>query len=335
MGREILITPRTFRLANAEQAGRLEELGYKLIFNPYGRLLTEEEMINLIGGVEGIIVGLDPLGIKVLESAPNLKVISKYGVGVDNIDLAEASRRKIIVTNTPGTNSLAVAELTMGLILNVARHICCSDRKIREGQWGKYQGFELKGKSLGLIGSGQIGKEVALLAKGFGMKIICYDLKPDQEWARKVGATYLKFEQLLAVADVISLHLPLGDDTYHLLSREELNIMKPTAILINTARGGIIDEEVLYLVLKEGRLAGAALDVYEQEPPDDSPLRSLDNVVMTSHMGAHTREAIGAMGRLAVENLIAGLAGRRPEFTVNVETSGLDYKVGGRGDRNA
>ncbi len=319
MGRKVLITPRTFRLVNTKLAEHLEELGYDLIFNPYGRLLTEEEMINLVGAIEGIIVGLDPLNAKVLKAASKLKVISKYGVGIDNIDLAAATRQKIIVTNTPGTNSLAVAELTMGLILNVARHICCSDRKIREGQWGKYQGFELKGKTLGLVGSGQIGKEVALLAKGFGMKIICCDLKLDQEWAERVGATYLKLEELLAAGDVISLHLPLDDSTYHLLSKEDLNIMKPTAILVNTARGGVLDEEALYHALKEGKLAGAALDVYEQEPPTDSPLRSLDNVVLTSHMGAHTREAIGAMGRLAVENLIAGLTGKRPEFTVNRE----------------
>lgn len=319
MARKIFITPRTFQQVNAKLAELMEQLGYDLIFNPFGRLLTENEMIDFISDVEGIIVGLDPLNERVIKAAPRLKVISKYGVGVDNIDLAAATRRKIIVTNTPGTNSLAVAELTMGLILNVARHISCSDRKIREGYWGKYQGFELRGKTLGLIGAGQIGKQVAELATAFGMRTICCDLNPDWEWARQIGATFLSLQELLAQADVVSLHLPLCDDTYHLLSTKELTSMKPTAILVNTARGGVVDEVALYHALKEGKLAGAAMDVYEHEPPVDSPLCSLDNVVLTSHMGAHTREAIAAMGKLAVDNLIAGLSGKRPEYTVNNE----------------
>lgn len=212
---------------------------------------------------------------------------------------------------------MAVAELTMGLILSVARYISYNDRKIREGQWGKAQGFELKGKTLGLIGSGQIGKNLAHLAMGFGMKIICYDLKPDQEWASKVCATYMGLHELLALADVVSLHIPLCNDTYHLLSTKELASMKPTAILVNTARGGVVDEEALYEALKEKKIAGAALDVYELEPPVDSPLCRLDNVVMTSHIGAHTREAIAAMGQLAVNNLISGLSGKRLQHIVN------------------
>lgn len=319
MRQKILITPRTFGAVDSSLVDFLQKSGYELIMNPYGRLLTEEEMIDLIGEIDGIIVGLDPMNVKVLDAAQRLKVISKYGVGLDNIAVDYATKLGIMVTNTPGTNNSAVAELTMGLILDVARHISYSDRKVRRNEWGKHPGVELKGKTLGLIGTGLIGKEVAVRAKGFGMEIICYDIKPDQEWADQIRGTYTTLNKLLSSADVISLHLPLGDETYHLISRAELALMKPSSILINTARGGVVDEEALFRALQEKRIAGAGLDVFENEPPLDSPLRSLDNVVLTYHTGAHTQEAIMAMGQIAVENLLAGLSGKRPKFLVNME----------------
>ncbi|NLW56644.1 MAG: phosphoglycerate dehydrogenase [Firmicutes bacterium] len=314
MKQKILITPRTFGTIDTEPLEVLRNQGYELVSNPFGRLLTEKEMIDLISDVDAIIVGLDPLSVEVISAAPRLKIISKYGIGVDNIAVDFATQQKIMVTNTPGANSSAVAELTMGLILDVARKISFSDRQLRQNQWGKYLGFELKDKTLGVIGTGQIGKEVAVRAKGLGMKLIGYDLIPDYQWARTVDAVYSSLDELLSSADVISLHLPLADDTYHLISEREFALMKETAILINTARGGIVDEKALLRALEEKEIAGAGLDVYEQEPPTDSPLRSLDNVVLTSHIGAHTFEAIARMGRMAVENVVAGLSGRRPPF---------------------
>lgn len=317
MALKILITPRTFGTIDTEPIEFLQNQGYELIFNPYGRLLSEEEMINLISDVHGVIVGLDPITAKVLNSAPELKIISKYGVGIDNIAIDCATERKIMVTNTPGANVLAVAELTMGLILNVARQISFSDRMLRQNKWGRYYGFELKDKTLGLIGTGRIAQEVAVLAKGFGLKIIGYDLYPDLEWARTVDATYLPLNELLAAADIVSLHVPLTKDTYHLISGRELAMMKQSAILINTARGGVVDDEALFRALQAKKIAGAGLDVYEIEPPVDSRYFSLDNVVLTSHIGAHTYEAIVRMGKMAVDNLVAGLSGKKPPFLVN------------------
>ncbi len=317
MAQKILITPRTFGKTDTGPIEVLRSQGYELTFNPYGRLLTEDEMINLLSDVDGIIVGLDPMTDKVLNSAPKLKIISKYGVGIDNIAINCATEHKIMVTNTPGANSLAVAELTMGLILDVARQISFSDRRLRQNKWGRYYGFELKDKTLGLIGTGQIAREVAVRARGFGMKILGFDLFPDTEWARTVDATYLPLDELLAAADIVSLHLPLTKDTYHFISGRELAIMKQTAILINTARGGIVDDEALFQALQANQIAGAGLDVYEKEPPVDSMFLSLDNVVLTSHIGAHTREALSRMSKMAVDNLVAGLSGRRPPFLVN------------------
>lgn len=185
MTTKVLVTPRTFGKIDPEPITMLKNEGYELVFNPFERLLTEAEMISMLENVDAIIVGLDPLNQKVLENAKKLRVISKYGVGINNINLPMASRLGIKVTNTPGTNSGAVAELALGLMLNVARQISTSDRNIRGGIWGRYTGLELRGKTLGIAGTGQIGKELAARVKGFKMRIICYDLYRDEEWAKK------------------------------------------------------------------------------------------------------------------------------------------------------
>ncbi|MDI9485364.1 MAG: phosphoglycerate dehydrogenase [Bacillota bacterium] len=319
MSIKVLITPRTFGSSSSGPADLMRELGYELVFNPYGRILTEEEMAEHIADADGIIVGLDPLNKEVLAKAKNLKVISKYGVGIDNIDLEAATERGIMVANAPGTNNVAVAELAVGLMLDVARRISLCDRMIRSGQWSKQQGFQLQGKTLGLIGTGLIGREVAKRAKGFDMEIICSDLYPDYEWAESIGASYMETGDVLRKADVISLHLPLVKNTYHMISTEQFAMMKETAILINTARGGLVDEAALLEALKNGVIAGAGFDVYEEEPPLNSPLRELDNMVLTAHIGAHTKEAATAMAYLSVENLRAGLSGSAPKFLCNPE----------------
>lgn len=316
---KILITPRTFGVADAEPLEYLKRLGYEVVTNPYGRLLTEAELINEIHDVDGLIVGLDPVTKDVMDAAKKLKVISKYGVGVDNIDVDYATSRGIPVTNTPGTNNTAVAELTIGLILDVARQISHSFRKICRGEWERSQGLELGDKVLGVIGTGQIGKEVARLAKAFRMDIMCYDIHSDADWAEEIGAKYVPLHDLLTSSDIVSLHLPLCNGTKHLISSAELALMKPTAILINTARGGVVDEEALYNALQDKKIAGAGLDVFETEPPFGSPLLRLDNVVMTAHIGSHTGDSISRMGWLAVRNLVAELTGHRAEYLVNRE----------------
>jgi len=317
MKKKILVTPRTFGKADPVPMEMLREAGCEVISNPYGRLLTEEEMSALIEDVDGIIVGLDPLNASVLSKAKRLKAISKYGVGVNNIDLEYASKRGILVANTPGANSLAVAELTIGLMFAVARRICLSDRNIRQGRWQQYPGLQVKGKVMGLIGTGQIGRDTAELARGLGMQVICCDIHPDDEWAASIGARYVTLQEIITDADYISIHVPLTEDTRCMISKKELWQMKPSAVLINTARGGIVDEQALFEALKEGRIAGAGLDVFEAEPLTNSRVVELDNVVLTSHIGAHTREAVENMGRLAAANLLAMLRGEIPKYIVN------------------
>ena len=320
MSRRVLITPRTFGKTDPIPVTLLQRADYELVFNPFERPLTQGEIIPLIRETDGIIVGLDQIDEEVLSHAPKLQVISKYGAGVNNIDLKSATERGIIVTNTPGVNSSAVAELTIGLMLDVARHISDSDRKMRQGQWGKYLGFELKGRVLGIIGTGQIGKMLASKVKGFGMSIIAHDIEPDYAWAKKMGVSYVTFPELSKKADIVSLHLPLTEATYHMIGRDELAQFKPTAILINTSRE-VVDEEALYTALKENRLLGAGLDVYEDEPLKNSLLTTVDNVVLTSHIGAHTEEAVRDMGRTAVLNLMKVLNGEAPEHIVNYEVN--------------
>ncbi len=320
MSRRVLITPRTFGKTDPIPVTLLQRADYELVFNPFERPLTQDEIIPLIKETDGIIVGLDQIDEEVLSHAPKLQVISKYGAGVNNIDLKSATERGIIVTNTPGVNSSAVAELTIGLMLDVARHISDSDRKMRQGQWGKYLGFELQGKVLGIVGTGQIGKMLASKVQGFRMSIIAHDIEPDYAWAKKMGVSYVTFPELSKKADIVSLHLPLTEATYHMIGRDELAQFKPTAILINTSRE-VVDEEALYTALKENRLLGAGLDVYEDEPLKNSLLTTVDNVVLTSHIGAHTEEAVRDMGRTAVLNLMKVLNGEAPEHIVNYEVN--------------
>lgn len=314
---KVLVTPRTFGKSDPIPLAMLREAGCEVVVNPYGRTLSEDEMVELIQDVEGVIVGLDPMTRRVLERGFRLRAISKYGVGVDNIDIDYATRKGIIITNTPGTNSSAVAELVIGLMMAACRRICESDRGIRQGKWMQYSGFQLEGKTIGIIGTGQIGRQVAERAKGLRMEVLCNDIRPDHDWAARIGATYTSLSELISRSDCISLHIPLEKETYHLISTEQLSQMKPTAVLINTARGGIVDEQALYDALINNRIAGAALDVFEQEPPGASPLLTLDNVVLTSHIGAHTKEAVENMGRMAVTNLLECLKGGTPSHVVN------------------
>ena len=313
----ILITPRTFAMQDATPMEILHEFGCEPIINPYRRVLTESELISLIPGIDGLIVGLDPVTAAVMEKADRLQVISKYGVGTDNIDIAAATRNRIVVVNAAGSNSSAVAELAFGLMLDVARQISATDRRIRRGRWESQKGFELWRKTLGIIGTGRTGRELALRARGFEMRLLCCDVAPDEIWARQAGAVYRPLTDLLAEADIVSLHVPLTAATRRMISAAELALMQRHAILINTARGELVDEKALVKALAHNRLAGAGLDVWETQPPVNTVLSSLNNTVLTSHIGAHTREATAAMGELAARNLVSVLSGELPESTVN------------------
>ena len=307
---KILVTPTSMQ--PGKQSAALETLRAfteDLVFNEAGRPLTEDELIPLLQGCDGYIAGLDTITEKVLKSCDRLKVVSRYGAGVDRVDLKAAKECGITVTNTPGANAEAVGELAFALILSVARQIPYLNQSTREGGWARSTGMELKGKTLGIIGLGAIGRVVARCAGGFDMRVIAYDPYIDLAYCEEHGIPSCTFEEVVEQADVITLHLPLLEQTKHLIGREAIAKMKPSAIIVNASRGGIIDEEAAYEALKEGRLGGLGLDAFEVEPPKDSPLFEFSNVVVTPHTGAHTKEATDNMASMAVQNLIDVLRG--------------------------
>lgn len=307
MSYKVLVTPRSFGKNNSKPIEILREKGYKVIMNPYNRILTEEEMIREIEDVDGVIIGVDPLNRNVLEKAKKLKAISKYGVGTDNIDTAYASELGIPVTRTVGANTNAVADYAVALMLNVAREVSLIDKECRKLNWSKITTVEVWGKTLGLIGLGSIGKGVAKRVSGFNMKVLAYDVYQDEEYARKNNIEYVSLEKLLKESDFISLHLPLIEETKNLISYKEFEMMKEKAIIINTARGGIIDEEALLWALKNKKIWGAGIDVFEQEPPKNKELLELDNIIIGSHCAASTYEAVDNMGIMAAQNLIKSM----------------------------
>jgi len=293
------------------------ERGYEIKRNFTGRPYKKEEMLKLIKDVDGIIIGIDGLSAEIIEEANELKVISKYGIGLDNIDINMATNKKIVVTNTPTANVDAVADLTFGLILSLARRVPEADRKTKSAKWGKIIGKSVWEKTIGIIGLGKIGRQVVKRAKGFEMNVIVFDIVKDKKFAQKYGIKYVNLEKLLRKSDYITIHSPLNDATRNMISYEELEKMKKDAFLINTSRGGIVDEEALYDALRNNKLRGAALDVYKNEPLQESPLKELDNVIMTPHIGAYTEEAIENMSIQAAQNLIDVLEGREPQNRVN------------------
>ncbi len=288
----------------------LKNAGFEVLYDEYP---DEERLVELVKDVEAIIVRSKPkVTRKVIEAAPKLKVIGRAGVGLDNIDLEAAKERGIKVVNSPGASSRSVAELVLALMFNVARKVAFADRKMREGVWAKKQcmGIELEGKTLGIVGFGRIGYQIAKIAKALGMNILLYDPYPNEERAKEVGGKFVDLETLLRESDVVTLHVPLIDATYHLINEERLKIMKPTAILINAARGAVVDTNALVKALREGWIAGAGLDVFEEEPlPKEHPLTKLDNVVLTPHIGASTVEAQMRAGVQVAEQIVEILKG--------------------------
>jgi len=280
---------------------------------------SEEQGIEVARDADVLVVGLQRMTEKVLDAAKRLKVIGRCGVGLDNIDLKAAGARKIPVVYTPGANAQTVADLTLGLMLALARKIPQADRMTRGGQWKRIMGNDIWGKTLGICGLGQIGFNVAKRAKGFDMNIIAYDLFENLPLAGELGISYRSKAEILREADFISLHLPLTPETRGFISDGDLRAMKKTAILVNTSRGGIVDEKALYLALKEGKIAGAALDVFEHEPPGKTPLVELDNFIGSPHIGGVTTEAIDRIGMTVARDIVAVLKGQAPKFLANKE----------------
>ena len=305
----ILITSTSFGKTDPLPLQNLQAYGCEVIENPYGRPLKEDELISLLADVDGVIAGLDEFTQKAIQSANRLKVISRYGVGMDNIDLEAARAKKIRVTSTPGANTQAVADLTIALMLAVARKITRADICTRQGKWEKFYGHSLYRKTLGILGLGRVGQAVFRRSAGFEMKTLAYDPWQKELIEKTDGIKYADLQDLLSYSDFVTLHLALSEKTHHLIGEKELSLMRPTAYLVNTARGGLINEEALYQALKNKVIAGAALDTFTDEPPRASRLLTLENVVMTPHIGSYTYEATLEMGLAAVENLISSLQG--------------------------
>jgi len=309
---EVVVLARSFGRASSEPLEILKKAGLSVAFKSDPEPENESVVAELIGDAEAVIVGVDRIGEVVLSSCPHLRVISKHGIGVDNIDLEAAKKRGIVVANAPGTNSESVADMAFLFILSCARHLKLVLEQIQNKKWSSpLLGSELEGKILGIVGLGRIGKGVARRALGFGMKVIYFDPFVEEE-----SFTRVNLEELFQIADFITLHLPLSSQTRHLVNEKLLSLMKKEAFLINTARGELVDEEALYRFLKEGRIAGAGLDVLSFEPPFESPLLTLPNVLVTPHVAAHTKEANMKMGRIAAWNVVHVLEGREPLYRV-------------------
>lgn len=295
---------------------------YEVVAHPNAKGRTEEELITIIAEADGVITLLtDPVTRKVLEANPNLRAVSNYAVGVDNIDLAAARELGITVTNTPGVLTEATADLTMALLLASARRVVEGDRMLRRGEFHGWEplmmlGSSLQGKRLGIVGLGRIGTAVARRARGFGLEVAYTSRKSRPALEQELDASRLDLDELLATSDFISIHAPLTSDTRHLIGAEAFSKMKPGAILINTARGPIVDESALADALIAGRIRGAALDVFENEPAVEPRLLALDNVVLLPHLGSATEETRSEMARIAAENLTAVLEGQPPPFPV-------------------
>lgn len=317
---KLLIESRPFCAFDKEPMERLRKTSSLEIVDMRGSGIKDPAFREALSSTQAVLSGNDLIINEALfDMAPNLRVIAKMGVGLDMIDIDAASRHGAIVFHTPGVNNQAVADHTFAMLLAVARKIIYCDRSLREKRWEhtKIMGVELWQKTIGIVGLGAIGRAVALRAKGFDMKIVAYDPYWPEEFATENRIERVPLETLLEISDVVSLHAPLTSDNRGMINADTLKLMKPTAILINAARGEIVNEADLYRALREGGIAGAGLDVFEKEPPTDSPLLELDNVVLTPHTAAFTQEAMRNMDVGVVEQLIDYLNGQRPAHLVN------------------
>ncbi|WP_410652729.1 phosphoglycerate dehydrogenase [Amycolatopsis sp. cmx-4-54] len=297
----------------------LSDAGFDTVFTtPAQREATGTSLADLVRDADGIVAGTDTFTADVIGAAPKLKVFGRCGVGYDNIDLDAATRGGVAITYTPGANRRSVAEHVLALMLNCARLIPQNIASVQAGRWEQRSGRELDGAVLGLIGLGSIGKTVARLALSLGMRVIAHDPYPDHDFLAETGVEAHTFEEVLAEADFLSLHIFLDDSTRHLIDASALRKVKPGAFLINTARGEVVDEDALADAVESGALAGAALDVLAEEPmPLDSRLRRLDNVVVTAHIGAATEQARSRSSLMAAQQVIDVLRGHTPDNLVN------------------
>lgn len=313
----LLVTPTSYGKNEPRLKTELEQLAGSVTYNPTGKPLSSPEVAALIAGVDGYIAGLDIIDRAALEKADRLKVIARYGVGVDQVDLEAAREKGIIVTNTPGANSVSVAELALGLMLALARQIPEAVQSVQQGKWPRYAGVSLEGKTVGILGLGAIGKQLARRLAGFDCTILAYDPFADENFVEEYRIELAPMDMLIARSDFVSLHLPLLPETRGLVNDAFLARMKKGAFLINTTRGEVIDEAALLRALESGHLRGVGLDAFTVEPPDPSnPLLHLPQVIATPHLGAQTDGATSNMGWFAMRDCLAVLRGEEPKYRV-------------------
>jgi D-3-phosphoglycerate dehydrogenase len=325
----VLVTPTTFGGNDPSLKKDLETVVGEVVYNPLDRPLRAQELCLLVEDADGYIAGLDQIDASVINAARRLKVIARYGVGIDTVDVRAATSRGIVVTNTPGANAGAVAELTVALILALARNLHAACNETRAGRWPRATGLAMRGRTVGLVGFGAVGRAVAARLAAFGCPVIASDPFADKSAAQGAGVGLVPLPKLLRAADFVSLHASLTPSTRAMVNENFLSRMKPASFLVNTARGELIDEDALVASLRAGKLAGAALDCFGVEPPrPDNPLLGLPQVIVTPHMAAHTDEATNLMGRMALEDCLAVLRGLTPQHPVNEDVVKAQVKHG-------
>jgi phosphoglycerate dehydrogenase-like enzyme len=317
---KVLIAPQTLAGLGGPFLEVLRGAGFELVYPPEPVQLNEDELLAELRGASASLAGSEPYTRRVLEAHPQLRVIARAGVGYDAVDVAAATDCGIAVTITPNTNQDAVAEHTFALMLALVKNLIPQHLGTAAGRWPRGCNLPLRGRTLGIAGLGRIGKAVAVRAAAFGMRLFAFEPYPDADFVRRHGVTLVPFERLLAESDFVSLHLPLTAATRHLINKSTLALMKPTAFLLNTGRGSLVCEADLYEALKAETIAGAGLDVFEEEPPVNCPLFGLDNVVLTPHAAGTDTQSRDDMARSAAEAIVALSRGEWPaEKVVNPE----------------
>ena len=320
---KVMICPAPLAGLEGEHLQVLRRAGFELIYPAKAVQMTEEDILTEMQGVSASLAGSEPYTREVLEKLPELKVIARAGVGYDAVDVQAATEFGIAVAFAPGTNQDAVAEHCFMLMLALAKNLIVQHNGIKAGGWPRRANQPLRTRVLGLVGLGRIGKAVTLRALAFGMKVIAYEPYPDLAFVEAHGVKLVSLEELMSQSDTVSLHLPLMADSRKLIDRKLIGLMKPTAYLINTARGAVIDEQALYEALRDKKIAGAGLDVFDEEPPEGNPLLTLDNVVLTAHTAGVDVQSRDEMALVAAKAIARLLQGDWPaEWIVNPEVRG-------------
>jgi D-3-phosphoglycerate dehydrogenase len=305
--KRVVVSSRSFGHLSNVGARLLEDAGFNVWrIPPEERPLDEAKMVEIVAreNPDVVVSGAEPITRRVLEASSNLSMIMKHGVGVDNIDIQAATALGILVGNAPGTNTAAVADMTLAMMLALIRGVYSAVLSTKSGGWERYVGHDLGALTVGVIGTGKIGQAVIHRLQGFGSEVLAYDIVQDPDLLAHSKVRYVEMEELLQDSDVVTLHVPLVPETKAMIGRDELEMMKPTAYLVNLARGELVDEDALFEFLQQKRIAGAAVDVYAVEPPRSSSLIKLDNVISTPHIAAYTFESMEHMGRICAQTII-------------------------------